>query len=1056
MTPRSVQPVRSTVPIWYWTPDAVQLRADEVETSYWVRNGAYMKAVDVTLAHLDNLAGDELAAAQERFLVMLNHWSLRCLSDNRYMAAWDLLNIAEKWIPKLPTKLQLKMRKLTMCNLAKYFKERRKIKAAIQYLEQAIRIEALCKDDIDPYLHLNYGVLLCACNRHADAVREHFERAIAALRLAYQKGRSRESLAMLVVTYYNTSAAKMTLKQVDEASDCIHRAELLLRDAPANIRPRSLAKKVEQALENLPAPVEKAVGPPDVASWNISSIRPLPRLSHVPVLQCRKKIPRPTTPRFIFHKQASHTADTFCKSTASVASLYTTFITQPNRPISAKCPIRPAAPSFRSNPLTMDRHKVRKAAPSFLVRIQGVEPQLMHVHDAEPLSTQTPKSASTTDEGHEVPSPFALAFDSHKVPTSPGPPTPPKEHFAADMERLQAIALLRLRKTVPADKERHIPWQAAVKIQAFWRGWSVRRYSLMELARDPLKDNKRKSTLRVVYAARRAFVEYGAAVKIQSHIRGYLFRTTVRDEVKYIATETAVFLQAYSRGFIKRVAYKRMRRAATAVQAAVRQHHQMRKYRIWQAYLAQINHVVRGYTLRCRQKRLRSAQTNIVRWCKGYAQRCRLKSQRVGRQPEAALKIQDVFRGLSTRAHMSRLHKMQARIAKHVRGNNARAELQRDAIACARIQARWRAYLVRQRLKTFRRAIQALRRVNRKRRVRGKKLASLITLAQAMVRGVQCRSKLRSWFSNVHRIQAWARGIIGRRKLLLQVAAAICIQARWRCVLANKEIWQSTMSLAWRSKHRWTTFGYRAESRRRRKAAILLQRFWRLALRGDVGWVGISLEEREEKKTRYRQMLYTRSNYLAVKRSASVLQDAWRWRVVRLRFCQRTHAALVLQRAARSRMSLRYIALLQRAARSLQAHWRGYCCRSTLFRFVHAQTRIAAMVRRVRAACSYRDMRRKVIKAQACVRMFLTRRRFLALRRYVCAIQYACRRKKTLKTCAVLSQSVRAIQSLWRAQLARRTLQEPLARKCVQYAVCNSGGASVQLKSSCVRKTMPP
>eukprot|EP00434_Breviolum_minutum_P012374 symbB.v1.2.010901.t2/scaffold720.1/size169259/12 len=83
-------------------------------------------------------------------------------------------------------------------------------------------------------------------------------------------------------------------------------------------------------------------------------------------------------------------------------------------------------------------------------------------------------------------------------------------------------------------------------------------------------DGKRRAAFRVIYAARRAFVEYSAAVRIQKVVRGAIARMQLQRQIGEIADQSAVKLQALARGRLARAALRKELAAATRIQAHAR------------------------------------------------------------------------------------------------------------------------------------------------------------------------------------------------------------------------------------------------------------------------------------------------------------------------------------------------------------------------------------------------------------------------------------------------------------------------------------------------------
>ena len=80
-------------------------------------------------------------------------------------------------------------------------------------------------------------------------------------------------------------------------------------------------------------------------------------------------------------------------------------------------------------------------------------------------------------------------------------------------------------------------------------------------------DNKKRVALRVVFAARKAFLEYGAAVRLQAMWRGYFARSEIQLEIHAVATAAVTRLQALFRRYLAKRAQHFLLEATLTVQA---------------------------------------------------------------------------------------------------------------------------------------------------------------------------------------------------------------------------------------------------------------------------------------------------------------------------------------------------------------------------------------------------------------------------------------------------------------------------------------------------------
>lgn len=144
------------------------------------------------LAVRRKLAGDDhshTVLAFERACELVNTWGMRCLAAGQTVAALELLKKAETLTeaesaaPNFTRRAELRGR--TFGNLCCYFRSRGKHNAALQFAEKALRLERQCaKEGEDPSrTRLNFAVLLSAMGRHPEAVQQN-EMAAAALREA--------------------------------------------------------------------------------------------------------------------------------------------------------------------------------------------------------------------------------------------------------------------------------------------------------------------------------------------------------------------------------------------------------------------------------------------------------------------------------------------------------------------------------------------------------------------------------------------------------------------------------------------------------------------------------------------------------------------------------------------------------------------------------------------------------------------------------------------------------------------------------------------------------
>ncbi|CAJ1364945.1 unnamed protein product, partial [Effrenium voratum] len=257
---------------------------------------------------------------------------------------------------------------------------------------------------------------------------------------------------------------------------------------------------------------------------------------------------------------------------------------------------------------------------------------------------------------------------------------------ALEPERMRAIMVLRDRLDkrrekglpTPTDCKQH---QAATKIQARIRGFLVRQWSVKELAREMRRqralqessggvDAKRQAAFQVIYAARRVFVEYNAAVFIQKTVRGSMTRNKLQRQISQIAHASAVKVQALARGCLVRAKQRRKGAAAKRIQAAVRRMFAIRRVTKIRHLNRQANKLARGFLARHGLRRQHQAATQIQRHVRGGRQRGWL-----ARQQAAAVQLQRVARGISARRRVARMQGASGCIGARWRGTVERRRL---------------------------------------------------------------------------------------------------------------------------------------------------------------------------------------------------------------------------------------------------------------------------------------------------------------------------------------------------------------------------------------------
>uniref|UniRef100_A0A0X3NSN7 Calponin-homology (CH) domain-containing protein n=2 Tax=Schistocephalus solidus TaxID=70667 RepID=A0A0X3NSN7_SCHSO len=527
--------------------------------------------------------------------------------------------------------------------------------------------------------------------------------------------------------------------------------------------------------------------------------------------------------------------------------------------------------------------------------------------------------------------------------------TPPPLRFSVDVPATRRTSPPGRRSSQMSDSASSplSPDQAAVKIQAWYRGWLARR-ALVRQRQDQ------------------------AAGLIQAAYQSYLRRRKFRSLVFCLLEQNwaAVLLQAIVRGYLARLHYakERSRRlsAVLTLQKAFRAFLERRRRRhlcrLQSVMLAALAVVKFSRTLLRHRRRVAAATIIQTRFRSVRARKLLIQQ---AKEAAAATRLQALARGyLARRMFARRRAEMAAERARqtasitiqaHVRSFlvRLRAARQRQISAAIVIQAHFRGYRVRSTYRAYRewnaaiilqaaaRGFLARRRVARCLEERRRNTAA--TLIQARFRGYRARRAFvnyRLWNAAVL-LQAYIRGFLERRKYQSWRHAAVLIQSHVRGYLVRRKLAER-----------------RAEAHRQQLAAIIIQTAYRkyrvrrirtaqLEFRAACviqAYVRGFLARREHLRRREVHRCYVaatliqarfrgyraRRNFLLYRQmnAAVVIQRWWRQRLVRIREIRREKAAVCIQRSWRAYSLSRWLSRRQRAAVIIQAAWRGWKVRT--------------------------------------------------------------------------------------------------------------------------------
>uniref|UniRef100_A0A9J7ZY88 Assembly factor for spindle microtubules n=1 Tax=Cyprinus carpio carpio TaxID=630221 RepID=A0A9J7ZY88_CYPCA len=498
---------------------------------------------------------------------------------------------------------------------------------------------------------------------------------------------------------------------------------------------------------------------------------------------------------------------------------------------------------------------------------------------------------------------------------------------------------------------------AAITLQSMYRGMRVRK----EIDRK----HKAATVIQAMYKMYKTRVPFQAmklaALVIQRKYRCHLLRKEARENFLKLRC-SAIAIQAIYRGNRTRRDIARMNFAATVIQ---------------QKYLAY------------KQRKCFLSIRAAVEFCQRHY-RSILAARRDRRdyfaKRRAAVAIQATFRGMQVRRQIRREHEAATIIQSHVRKHILKLRFQRLRRAVCTVQQRFRAN------KMMKREMAALQ-----------EQKSAATILQAAYRGMKSRQTLKQMHQAATTVQATFRAYRACKRYLAMKYAAIVIQQRYRATNVAKQ--QRKHFLEMCQSALVVQACYRGLKVRRKllqqcQAAVLIQSCFR----------------------RHKEMV----KYQAMRLSAIIIQNHYRSytqaRAVRENYLQLRKSAIVIQAAFRGHSLRRQLAEKQEASIIIQATFRMYQQRSTFKRQRWAarvlQQRFRALKLRDEQMCRYQQVRNAAVCLQKSFRGMKGRelaRRTKAARTIQSYLRMAVQRQRFLKEKAAAI----TIQSVYRGHCAR-------------------------------------
>ncbi|KAF1604270.1 hypothetical protein FQV09_0002587, partial [Eudyptes chrysolophus] len=466
--------------------------------------------------------------------------------------------------------------------------------------------------------------------------------------------------------------------------------------------------------------------------------------------------------------------------------------------------------------------------------------------------------------------------------------------------------------------------------------------------------------------ARRIYQEHRAKiVTIQQYYRAYKLRKIEREY--YLQKRAAVIvLQAAFRGMKARKLYKQTK-AVCVVQSLWRMKKEKLRFLQLKKSVTMLQSHVRKYQQVKRYKEIKNAASVIQTWYRAHVTSKKAAAS-FQKMRLAAIVLQSACRGMEARK---------------------KARILRSAI---KIQASYRAYIIRKRFKNLKDAtvkIQAFVKMRQARkRYCGLREATLYV--QQRYRSHRCALQLKEDYRKLKgaciRIQAVVRGYLVRKRIQRWRETAVFLQACYR-MRRDRQRYLSIYSAAVVIQKHYRAYEkqlcQRQEFLQVKKAAVCLQAAYR------------GYKERKKLKLEYR--------------AAIKIQTAFRAHAARMKYKAMVQASIVIQRWYRTyktgnRQRLKFL-MTRAAVLSLQAAFRSWKVRKQIQRQCVAATKIQSAFRKFMALKKFRLTNHAVLTIQ---------------KHYRASVLGQKQRQEYVQ----LRNSVVRLQAIWRGKTVRKTIQK--------------------------------
>ncbi|XP_041599787.1 abnormal spindle-like microcephaly-associated protein isoform X3 [Vulpes lagopus] len=614
--------------------------------------------------------------------------------------------------------------------------------------------------------------------------------------------------------------------------------------------------------------------------------------------------------------------------------------------------------------------------------------------------------------------------------------------------------------------------KATIVLQRAFREWHVRKRA---------KEEKSAIVIQSWYRMHKELRKYvqirSCVVIIQTRFRCLQAQKLYKRKKEAILT-IQKYYKAYLKGKMERTNYLQKRAAAILLQTAFRRMKARNLYRQSRAAC-----VLQSYW-RMRQDRFRFLNLKKITTKLQAQVRKHQQLQKYRKIKKAALVIQIHFRAyVSAKKVLASYQKTRSAVLvlqSAYRGMQARKKFIHILTSIIKIQSCYRAYISRKRFLRLKNATVKLQSIVKMRQTRKRYLhwRAAALIIQRWYRWAKLAALKRHEYVQMResciKLQAFVRGHLVRKQIRLQRQAAISLQSYFRMRKKRQyylEIYKATLVI--QNYYR----AYKAQVNQRKnflqvkRAVTCLQAAYRgykvrqlikqqsiAALKIQTAFRGY----RERKKYQYvlqstvkiqrwyrtcRTVRGIRTQFLKTKAAVISLQCAYRGWKVRKQIGRERQAAVRIQSAFRMAKAQKQFKLLKTAALVIQQHLRAWTAGKRQ-RMEYIELREAAL--RLQSTWKGKRVRRQIQKQHKCAviiqsnyRMYVQQKKWKMMKKAARLIQmyyraYSIGRKqrqlylKTKAAAVVLQSAYRSMKAVWRSYKARKYLHQVKAACKIQ------------------------